>query len=103
MKKVFEIKRKWKEKERNTGIGDESGKTRRNIMRKEIYRISQDKELTDAKLSQLIARHAAESTFRYKQLKDAYETDYSIFHEPKKPEWKRWNYIFRSDGSVYDL
>lgn len=50
-------------------------------MRKEIYRISPDEELTDAKLSQFIARHATESTFRYKQLQDAYETDFPIFHE----------------------
>ena len=37
-------------------------------MRKEIYRISSDEELTDAKLSQFIMRHAAEVTFRYKPL-----------------------------------
>jgi SPP1 family phage portal protein len=62
-------------------------------MRKEIYRISPDEELTDAKLSKFIMRHAAESTFRYKQLQDAYETDFPIFHEPKKPEWKPDNRI----------
>lgn len=62
-------------------------------MRKEIYRISPDEELTDAKLSQFIARHAAESTFRYKQLQDAYETDFPIFHENPKPEWKPDNRI----------
>lgn len=63
------------------------------MMRKEIYRISPDEELTDAKLSQFIARHAAESTFRYKQLQDAYETDFPIFHENPKPEWKPDNRI----------
>ena len=62
-------------------------------MRKEIYRISPDEELTDAKLSQFIARHATESTFRYKQLQDAYETDFPIFHENPKPEWKPDNRI----------
>lgn len=62
-------------------------------MRKEIYRISPDEELTDAKLSRFIARHAAESTFRYKQLQDAYETDFPIFHEKPKPEWKPDNHI----------
>lgn len=62
-------------------------------MRKEIYRISPEEELTDAKLSQFIARHAAESMFRYKQLQDAYETDFPIFHAPKKPEWKPDNRI----------
>lgn len=63
------------------------------MMRKEIYRISPDEELTDAKLSRFIARHAAESTFRYKQLQDAYETDFPIFHENPKPEWKPDNRI----------
>ena len=63
------------------------------MMRKEIYRISPDEELTDAKLSQFIARHATESTFRYKQLQDAYETDFPIFHEKTKPEWKPDNRI----------
>ncbi len=62
-------------------------------MRKEIYRISPDEELTDVKLSRFIARHAAESTFRYKQLQDAYETDFPIFHENPKPEWKPDNRI----------
>lgn len=62
-------------------------------MRKEIYRISPDEELTDAKLRRFIARHAAESTFRYKQLQDAYETDFPIFHEKPKPEWKPDNRI----------
>lgn len=63
------------------------------MMRKEIYRISPDEELTDAKLSQFITRHAAESTFRYKQLQDAYETDFPIFHKKPKPEWKPDNRI----------
>lgn len=63
------------------------------MMRKEIYRISPDEELTDAKLSRFIERHAAESTFRYKQLQDAYETDFPIFHKKPKPEWKPDNRI----------
>lgn len=63
------------------------------MMRKEIYRISPDEELTDAKLSRFIARHAAESMFRYKQLQDAYETDLPIFHKKPKPEWKPDNRI----------
>lgn len=62
-------------------------------MRKETYRISPDEELTDAKLRRFIERHAAESTFRYKQLQDAYETDFPIFHENPKPEWKPDNRI----------
>ena len=38
-------------------------------------------------------RHAAEVTFRYKPLDDAYQTDYPIFHEKPKPEWKPDNRI----------
>ena len=38
-------------------------------------------------------RHAAESTFRYKPLDDAYRTDYPIFHEKSKPKWKPDNRI----------
>ena len=63
------------------------------MMRKEIYRISSDEELTDAKLNQFIMTHAAESTFRYKPLDDAYRTDYPIFHEKSKPKWKPDNRI----------
>lgn len=63
------------------------------MMRKEIYRISPDEELTDAKLRRFIERHAAESTSRYKQLQDAYETDFPIFHKKPKPEWKPDNRI----------
>ena len=44
-------------------------------------------------MSRFIARHAAESMFRYKQLQDAYETDFPIFHEKPKPEWKPDNRI----------
>ena len=62
-------------------------------MRKESYRISPDEELTDAKLRRFIERHAAESTSRYKQLQDAYETDFPIFHKKPKPEWKPDNRI----------
>lgn len=59
----------------------------------DIYRLSAEEELTDYKLTTFIARHAAECMFRYQRLKDAYETNYQIFREPKKPKWKPDNRI----------
>lgn len=58
-----------------------------------IYRLPAEEELSDAKLSTFIARHAAECTFRYEHLKDAYNTDYRILHESPKPKWKPDNRI----------
>lgn len=62
-------------------------------MRRKIYRISTEEELTDTKLGEFIAKHAEESSKIYKPLKDAYETDYPIFHDPAKPKWKPDNRI----------
>lgn len=58
-----------------------------------LYRLPSEEELTDHKLNEFIARHAAECSFRYKRLQDAYETEYPIFLEPAKPEWKPDNRI----------
>ena len=58
-----------------------------------LYRLPSEEELTDHKLNEFIARHAAECSFRYKQLQDAYETEYPIFLEPAKPKWKPDNRI----------
>lgn len=58
-----------------------------------MYRLSADKELTDVKLGQFLQQHASESTFRYKQLLDAYMTDYPIFYQDNKESWKPDNRI----------
>lgn len=58
-----------------------------------LYRLPSEEELTDNKLNEFIARHAAECSFRYRQLQDAYETEYPIFGEAKKPKWKPDNRI----------
>lgn len=58
-----------------------------------LYRLPSEEELTDDKLNEFIARHAAECSFRYRQLQDAYETEYPIFLEPAKPKWKPDNRI----------
>lgn len=57
------------------------------------YRLEANEELTDAKLCEFLQKHASESTFRYKRLKDAYETDYPIFYQTPKPKWKPDNRI----------
>ena len=58
-----------------------------------LYRLPATEELTDNKLTEFITKHSAECSFRYQRLKDAYETDYPIFHEPLKPKWKPDNRI----------
>lgn len=58
-----------------------------------IYWLPAEEELSDAKLSIFIARHAAECMFRYEHLKNAYNTDYRILHESPKPKWKPDNRI----------
>ncbi|WP_230397988.1 phage portal protein [Novisyntrophococcus fermenticellae] len=58
-----------------------------------MFRLASDEELTDKKLGEFLREHSLESTFRYQQLKNAYETDYPIFYQEKKPEWKPDNRI----------
>lgn len=58
-----------------------------------MYRLPAEEELTDEKLGKFLQQHAAECTFRYKCLLDAYKTDYPIFYGPQKPEWKPDNRI----------
>lgn len=58
-----------------------------------MFRLAADEELTDKKLGEFLREHSLESTFRYQQLKNAYETDYPIFYQEKKPEWKPDNRI----------
>lgn len=58
-----------------------------------MFRLASDEELDDKKLGEFLREHAVESTFRYQQLKKAYETDYPIFYQEKKPEWKPDNRI----------
>lgn len=58
-----------------------------------MYRLPAEKELTNDLLGQFIARHAAEVTFRYQKLKDAYMSNYPILHQEPKPKWKPDNRI----------
>lgn len=71
-----------------------------------LFRLPSEEELTDNKLNEFIAKHNAECAFRFKHLKDAYETDYQIFHQKPKPNYKPDNRIavnfakYMVDGTV---
>lgn len=58
-----------------------------------MFRLSEDKELTDVRLSNFIQRHANIVTSRFEPLQAAYRTDYEILHQAVKPEWKPDNRI----------
>lgn len=58
-----------------------------------IFRISDEKILTPDLLSEYITAHKIQVANRYKKLRDAYRTDYRIFHEPRKAPHKPDNRI----------
>ena len=62
-------------------------------MKQGKYRLEDDKVLNEDVLGKFLARHAAESVFRYNPLMNAYMTDYPIFREPPKPKYKPDNRI----------
>ena len=61
-------------------------------MRNPIFRLAREKELTDERLCAFLTAHSNHVS-ELKKLKDAYETDYKILHEPEKPKWKPDNRI----------
>lgn len=61
-------------------------------MRNPIFRLAREKELTDERLCAFLTAHSNHVS-KLKKLKDAYETDYKILHEPEKPKWKPDNRI----------
>lgn len=64
-----------------------------NIFNGTIFRISDGVEMTPELLSEYIKKHDDLVQTHYKKLKDAYETDYAIFHLPKKEAYKPDNRI----------
>lgn len=58
-----------------------------------MFRLEDDEILDEDRLGRFLAQHAAESTFRYKPLLDAYMTEYPIFRKPPKPKYKPDNRI----------
>ena len=61
-------------------------------MKKTVFKLSSDKELTDDKLQEFMSAHAKQAS-EHKRLQDAYENDYEILHQGKKPAWKPDNRI----------
>ncbi|MCI5569842.1 MAG: phage portal protein [Lachnospiraceae bacterium] len=58
-----------------------------------MFRLSRDKELTDNKLNEFILEHATLVQRRYKELDNAYKTDFPILHQDDKPKYKPDNRI----------
>lgn len=58
-----------------------------------MFRLPSDEELTPEKLGEFLRKHDAEVAFRYQMLLDAYMTNYPIFYQEPKPNWKPDNRI----------
>ena len=58
-----------------------------------MFKLENNEELTDIKLNEFLSQHTAECTNRYSKLEKAYRTDYPIFHQKEKPDWKPDNRI----------
>ncbi|MGI6040978.1 MAG: phage portal protein [Candidatus Alectryocaccobium sp.] len=58
-----------------------------------MFRLSKDKELTDNKLNEFLLEHATLVQRRYKELDNAYKTDFPILHQADKPKYKPDNRI----------
>lgn len=58
-----------------------------------MFKLENNEELTDIKLNEFLSQHTAECTNRYSKLEKAYKTDYPIFHQKEKPDWKPDNRI----------
>lgn len=58
-----------------------------------MFRLPSDEELTPEKLGKFLWKHNVEIAFRYQRLFNAYMTDYPIFRQVPKPDWKPDNRI----------
>lgn len=58
-----------------------------------MFRMRADDELTDEMLANFLEKHNAEVAFRFSRLLDAYMTNYPIFYQKPKPDWKPDNRI----------
>ena len=58
-----------------------------------MFRLPSDEELTPENLGKFLRKHNAEIAFRYQRLFNAYMTDYPIFRQVPKPDWKPDNRI----------
>ncbi len=58
-----------------------------------MFKVPKEQEIDSLLLSRFIDKHKAEIRSRYKDLKDAYESDHEILHMPAKPRYKPDNRI----------
>lgn len=58
-----------------------------------MFRLPKDTEMTLLLLQEFLDKHRQEVNNRYKKLKDAYESDHDILHQPAKPKYKPDNRI----------
>ena len=59
----------------------------------DVYRIADNQIMDEIQLEKYIAKNDEKVAQKYKKLQSAYETDYDIFHQAKKPEYKPDNRI----------
>lgn len=58
-----------------------------------MIRLPAGTEMTAEVLADVISKHKTEVNNRYQALHDAYVSDYEIYHQAKKPDWKPDNRI----------
>lgn len=58
-----------------------------------MFKVPKEQEIDSLLLSRFIDKHKEEIRSRYKDLKDAYESDHEILHMPAKPRYKPDNRI----------
>lgn len=58
-----------------------------------VYILPKETEMTLPLLQEFLDEHGKEVRNRFKKLKDAYESDHEILHQPKKPDYKPDNRI----------
>ena len=59
----------------------------------DVYRIADNQIMDEIQLAKYIAKNDEKVAQKYKKLQRAYETDYDIFHQAKKPDYKPDNRI----------
>lgn len=68
-----------------------------------IFRIADDEVLTAPLLAEYIRQHDLLVQSHYKYLDDAYQTDYSIFHQAKKEAYKPDNRLATNFANISSI
>ena len=59
----------------------------------DVYRIADNQIMDEIQLAKYIAKNDEKVAQKYEKLQKAYKTDYDIFHQAKKPDFKPANRI----------